>query len=516
MTNLEVITMKISFKKAFTLGVLAFVCHTAYGKTITYDTDLAVVGGGSVGLAAAVTGAEAGLHVIVLEKKPYLGGSSNFAEGLFAVESDYQRGKSYGLTKDQAYEHIMEYSHFNNNAALEREFVDESADNLRWLNKFGVEFNVVQISPKEPQTWHLIQTRQQWVHGAALVTALQTAAQKDGVKFMMRTPAQSLIYEKGRVSGVRAKDHKGNDVVINAKAVIIGTGGFGNSPEKINEWTHFDGKAFRPTLPLNKTGDGIQMGRDVGAAHEGETLMLHPGTQGKGIVPLGNIYTMTWQPANIWVNAHGDRFVDETVAFSFAHAGNAIGRQKDHYAWAIFDQAELDHAKNDGIDNGVGVLVPVMTKLSNIDNEIKNALAVNSESFKQANNIEQLAKEISVPVKNLKQAYESYNYAAKTHYDEAFNKDRVWLHPIDNGKLYAVKLMPYHFTSVGGLRINPKMEVVNTDDAPIKGLYAGGNDVAGLYSDTYTLWASGHAFGFATYSGRKAAQNAINEIKSGK
>ena len=508
--------MKSVFKKAFALGVLAVACQTAYGKTLTYNTDIAVIGGGSVGMAAAVTGGEAGMKVIVLEKNPYLGGSSNFAEGLFAVESDYQRGKSYGLTKDQAFEHIMEYSHFKNDAALEREFVDESADNLRWLNKYGVNFDVVQISPKEPETWHLIKENKQWVHGAALITSLQTAAQKDGVQFMMRTPAKSLIYTNGKVSGVRAKDHKGNDIVINAKAVIIGTGGFGNSPEKIDKWTNFDGKDFRPTLPLNKTGDGIQMARDIGAAHEGETLMLHPGTQGKGIVPLGNIYSMTWQPANMWVNAHGNRFVDETVAFSFAHAGNAIGRQKGHYAWAIFDDAELKHAKQDGIDNGVGVLVPVLTKMSNIDTEIKNALAVNSESFKEANSIEQLAKEINVPVKNLEAAYNGYNNAAKTHYDEAFNKDRMWLRALNHGKLYAVKLMPYHFTSVGGLRINPEMEVVNTDDAPIKGLYAGGNDVAGLYSDTYTLWASGHAFGFATYSGRKAAQEAIEFIKHGK
>lgn len=508
--------MKATLNNVFALGILTLACQTAYGKTIEYTTDIAVVGGGAVGLSAAVTGAEAGAKVIVVEKNPYLGGSSNFAEGLFAVESDYQRAKSYALTKDQAYEHIMEYSHFKNDGAIEREFVDESADNLRWLNKHGVDFEVVQISPKEPETWHLIKNREQFVHGAALVTALQEHAQKDGVQFLMRTPANTLIYENGKVTGVKAKDHKGNDIVIHAKAVIIGTGGFGNSPKKIDQWTHFDGKDFKPTLPLNKTGDGIEMGREIGAAHEGETLMLHPGTEGKGIIPLGNIYTMTWQPANMWVNAHGNRFVDETVAFSFAHAGNTIGRQKGHYAWAIFDDAELQHAKNDGVDNGVGVLVPVMTKLKNIDSEIKNALAAKSESFKSATSIEQLAKAIDVPVANLKHAYDSYNLAATTHYDEAFNKDRMWTRPLNHGRLYAVKLMPYHFTSVGGLRINTQMSVVNTDDNPIKGLYAGGNDVGGIYSDTYTLWASGHAFGFATYSGRKAAQNALDYIKIGK
>ncbi|QSX34208.1 FAD-dependent oxidoreductase [Shewanella avicenniae] len=508
--------MKSVFKKAFALGVLAVACQTAYGKTITYNTDIAIVGGGSTGLAAAVTGAEAGAKVIVLEKNPYLGGSSNFAEGLFGVESDWQRGKSYGLTKDEAFEHIIEYSHFNNDASLIRKFVDDSADNLNWLHERGVDFDVVQISPKEPETWHLIQNRKRFHHGAALVTALQEHAEKDGVEFLMRTPAKSLIYTNGKVTGVRAKDHKGNDVVINAKAVIIGSGGFGNSPDKIDKWTKYNGANFKPTLPLNKTGDGIEMAKDLGAAHEGETLMLHPGTEGKGIVPLGNIYTMTWQPANMWVNAHGKRFTDETVAFSFAHAGNAIGRQLGNYAWAIFDDAEVDHAIKDGVDNGVGVLVPVMTKLGNIRTEIKNALAAKSESFFAADNIEQLAKEINVPVANLKASYAQYNNAANNHYDEAFLKDRMWTRPLNHGKLYAVKLMPYHFTSVGGLKVTNDMQVVNTDEKPITGLYAGGNDVGGLYSDTYTLWASGHAFAFATYSGREAAKHAVEYIKQGK
>lgn len=508
--------MKSVFKKAFALGVLAVACQTAYGKTITYDTDIAIVGGGSTGLSAAVTSAEAGAKVIVLEKNPYLGGSSNFAEGLFGAESEWQRGKSYGLTKDEAFEHIMEYSHFTNDASIIRDFVNGSADNLSWLHQHGVDFNVVQISPKEAETWHLVQDRKQFHHGAALVTALQEHAVKDGVEFLMRTPASSLIYKDGKVAGVRAKDHKGNDIIINAKAVIIGSGGFGNSPEKISKWTKYDGAKFKPTLPLHKTGDGIEMGREIGAAHEGEELMLHPGTEGKGIVPLGNIYTMTWQPANMWVNAHGNRFVDETVAFSFSHAGNAIGRQLGSAAWAIFDDEAIKHAEQDGVDNGVGVLVPVMTKLTNIHTEIKNALAANSESFFQANNIEQLAKEIGVPVANLKASYEQYNTAATTHYDDAFLKDRMWMKPLNHGKLYAVKLLPYHFTSIGGLRVNRDMQVITPEEQPIPGLYCGGNDVGGLYSDTYTLWASGHAYAFATYSGRLAAQHAVAAIKAGK
>jgi len=89
-----------------------------------YTADVVVVGGGSTGLAAAVTAAEGGANVVLLEKNPYLGGASNFAEGLFAVESELQRAKAYGLTKEEAFKHIMEFGHYKTDAPLLRLFVE--------------------------------------------------------------------------------------------------------------------------------------------------------------------------------------------------------------------------------------------------------------------------------------------------------------------------------------------------------------------------------------------------------
>ncbi|WP_035385359.1 FAD-dependent oxidoreductase [Ferrimonas futtsuensis] len=508
--------MKGNFKLTLLSCAMAMASHCAFAKTINLNTDIAVIGGGSTGMSAAVAGAEKGAKVIVLEKNVYLGGSSAFAEGLFAVESESQRQQSYGLSKDEAFKHIVEFSHYKTNIPLIRDFVNHSADNIDWLHQQGIEFKAIQISPTEPLVWHEIEKKDHLIHGAVLIGALQEKAKEMGVEIMTRTPASSLIYESGKVTGVKAKDHKGNDIVIHAKAVIIGTGGFGNSVEKINEWTEFDGTKFKPTLPLNKTGDGIEMARNIGADHEGENLMLHPGTEGKGIIPLGALYTMTWQPNNMWVNNHGERFVDEAIAFSFAQAGNAIARQRDNYAWAIFDDYAVDYAATTGVDNGVGVMVPVTTKLSNIRQEIKQALAAKGNNFKSADSIKGLAKEIGVSAKTLQLSYDNYNKYAGQHYDEEFVKEHRWLRPIDHGKLYAVKLLPYHFTSIGGLKVNRELQVLGANEQPIPGLYVGGNDVGGLYSDTYTLWASGHAFAWATYSGRKAALSAVDHMKHSK
>jgi fumarate reductase flavoprotein subunit len=476
-----------------------------------YVADVAVVGGGSTGLAAAVVAAEGGAKVVLLEKNPYLGGGSNFAEGLFAVESELQRAKAYGLTKEEAFRHIMEFGHYKTDAPLLRQFVEGSAANIEWLRDHGVEMEAIHISPTEPMVWHVIRNRGQYVHGGALVTALQEKLKERGGVILLRTPGKKLIRTGNRVTGVEATDHKGNRVIVDAGAVIIGTGGFGNSKEKIAKWTKFDPERFKPTLPLNKTGDGIRMAVDAGADHEGENLMLHLGTEGKGIIPLGHIYAMTWEP-NLWVNKSGERFTNEDVVFSFPMAANTVARQRGHFAWSIFDDGEVEYVMTRGVKQGIGVIIPVMTKLANLKEEIRNAVASDSDAFKAGDSIEELAKKIDVPAAALKKTFDDYNRYAACGRDAQFFKATRWMRPLTKGKLYAVKLYPYHFTSIGGIRVNRDMAVIDRDDRPIEGLYAGGCDVGGLYSDTYTLWASGHAYGFAVYSGRMAGESALRAL----
>ncbi|QUN06985.1 FAD-dependent oxidoreductase [Shewanella yunxiaonensis] len=506
--------MKKTLIAASIFSIFATTANFADAKTVEYTTDIAVVGGGSAGLSAAVTAADAGAKVILLEKNPYLGGASNFAEGLFAVESDYQKLNSYGLTRDEAFEKIEEYTHYLTDGKIERDFIEASADDIHWLRDLGVNFKAVQISPMEPATWHVIQPNGHIVHGGALITTLQERAEKDGVQFLMRTPGTSLIYKDGKVEGVKGTDHKGNEVIVHAKAVIIGSGGFGNSPEKIKEFTGIDGSTAPGTLPLHKTGEAIDMAHKVGAYGGDEILMMHIGTSGKGIIPMGDLFTMTWQPTNMWVNNLGNRFVNEEIAFSFAEAGNALHQQPGSSGWAIFDQNLVDYAVNHGVDNGVGVIVPVMKKLNKLNSEIKVALSAKSEAFKQAKSVKELAKEIGVPYENLENAFKSYNKACENKYDYDYLKGRSNLVSLNEKNVYAIKLSVFQFTSLGGIRTNPKMEAVRKDSTEIKGLYATGNDVSGLYSDTYTLWASGHAYGFAVYSGRTAAKNAVKYIKN--
>ncbi|MBQ8828886.1 MAG: FAD-dependent oxidoreductase [Burkholderiaceae bacterium] len=488
------------------------------------NTDVVVIGTGSAGLSATVQAAEAGAKVITLEKNPFIGGGTAFAEGLFGVESEWNRLRSDTLTREKAFEGIMERHMHEPNAQQVRDFVWGCAENLEWLAKHDIKFEVVRMTPWEEATWHVIApyTNSKGVttnHGAALVNALKDHADKLGVKTMVQTPATELIAnKKGEVVGVKAINTRTKDTyTINAKKVIIATGGFADSAEKVQAWSHRDPQKWVSCAPINKTGDGIQMAVDKGAAMGQVSYVGTYGTADKNNrVTIGDMLTASWQPSALWVNAKGERFDNEEVAFSFSQAGNSIYRQQGSFGWTIFDEKQIQFMENQGVDSGVGVIVPVGAKLKNLRNEIAENIAKGADHVVKASSIEELAKKTSLPVGNLKKAFETYNQACDQGFDGQFFKKSRYLRKLDPTKLYAVKLRALNFTSIGGLLVNRNFEVLDKAGNPIKNLYAAGVDLSGYVGATYTTWSSGYAFGFSAYSGRHAGLNAANAIKASK
>lgn len=216
-------------KSILTAAILSCFGMTSNAEQVM-DTDVVVVGAGASGSAAAYALTEQGLKVINLEKLPQTGGTGQFSEGIFAVESKIQRENNHVFTRDQAFNLVMDYSHWRPNAKLVRNYINKSADTIDWLHDLGVHFEKLTSNyPGGYYIWHIYQGR-----GHAVIDVLQQHFAEKGGKLLVKTAGKQLITdEKGKVVGLMAESSAGEAIRINAKTVVIATGGFGSNKEML-------------------------------------------------------------------------------------------------------------------------------------------------------------------------------------------------------------------------------------------------------------------------------------------
>jgi fumarate reductase flavoprotein subunit len=474
--------------------------------------DVVVAGAGATGLAAAVTLAEGGASVAVFEKQKSLGGTSNFFQGTFAVESELQRERFVDYSRDEAFKNIMEYSHWKANARLVRVVVDEAAATIAWLQQQGVEFTGDLINmPRAPHTYHVIKGT-----GEAVMKALATKAKSKGVQIFPETPVVSLLKDRTRITGA-VVDADGQEREVAAKAVIIGTGGYANNKQWLKKYTGYD-------LDVNifawgntgKMGDGIRMAWEAGAAEEGLTAleMLRVGPVGPEFA-LGctDVEAVAAQP-DLWVTVRGERFCDEGVALYDTHSGNVNARFRDDgYTISLFDDSIVEHLVARGIDRSLGLFFMPGYKPVNFHKQFQAAAEGGSTEVFAAGSLGDLATRLGMEPAVLEATAGEYNaYCAKGH-DDLFAKDPLFLRPLLGPTFYAVKAHTAFLGSKGGIKINERMEVVDKKSAAIPGLYAGGFDAGGMYGDSYPIRvSSGLSSAFALNSGRIAGRNAMKYL----
>jgi fumarate reductase flavoprotein subunit len=392
------ITRELSF--LFVALVALFLSVNANARTRTLNTDVVVVGTGASGLAASVSAAESGAKVIALEKLPVTGGSSAFAEGMFAVQTDEQKMLFVDYTPEEMFRRAMEVSQgYKVNPSLIMKYIKESTATIAWLKKQGLSFKPTRVMPGEPQVWHLVQEYEGRHLGSALVTRMADRAEELGVKIMLETPGKGLIVKDGVVKGVEAVDKRGNKVIINAGAVIIATGGFPGSKEKIREWTSFDPDVIETFIPLEKTGDGIDMAMEVGGKLVGTGMMVAPLFKDEFFPVANQTWALQWEN-NLWVNKYGDRFIDETMVYNFVFGGNIIEAQPGSFAWSVFDEQTLELLETKGSRTGAGGFIAPLTKLTEVRKEMEQAVQKGSKRVAIADSIDELANMIGIdPVK---------------------------------------------------------------------------------------------------------------------
>jgi len=210
------------------------------------DYDLVVVGGGGSGKSAALTAAQGGLRVALLEKMAETGGSSIYAEGTAAFESSEQKerkvpkdeGKHFP-SREEGFRRYTEYSHHRANPDVVRMQVDNTGETIDIMKSLGIVYTDVSIyaydQPLELYTFH----RPDGL-GERVQEVLLRACINAGVDIFTSTPAKKILMQDGAVAGVQALDSKGNTMNISCKAVVLASGGFGNNPEMVEKysWQH--------------------------------------------------------------------------------------------------------------------------------------------------------------------------------------------------------------------------------------------------------------------------------------
>jgi fumarate reductase flavoprotein subunit len=474
------------------------------------QADIIIIAAGAAGLAAAISAAQGGASVLVFEKNQMTGGTANRAMGPLGIESRHTRMRQMKPTKDEAFKAFMDYTHWRVDAKLVRAFLNKSGDTIHWLESLGVEFvePATYFNESYP-TWHLVKPEvgPPGPGGAAtMVKILTKKAVELGVTILLETPVQEILKEGDRVVGVKAKDKEGNTIEAHSKAIIVATGGFGDSVEMVREYAGFEmGKDIYPFRVPGLAGDGIKMAWAAGAQRTEMTMELIFGMPDPLSIPP-QLHEAGRQP-HLMVNLLGERFINEAVLPNVTFTANAIAQQKDKTAFLIFDEAILKIMEKD-FDTRNRVFPH--THFANAHAVIAAYLQSGKGNFYVADSIEELCEKTGIYTEGVKKTIETYNAYCKKGYDELFNKDHHYLRPIKKGKFYAARHFPSAYGSAGGIKINERAEVIGQDWQPIKGLYAAGTDACSIYGDSYPFIFPGTSMGFALNTGRIAAENALN------
>ena len=474
-----------------------------------FTVDVVVVGAGAAGLSAATQASQLGLDVILLEKNGYPGGTTIMAEGVFAVDSHMQKEAGVEIDKVDLFTRVQNYNHWLSDSKILQKFFDSSADSIEWLEDLGVKFMGVISMGDSVQTWHIYEGL-----GEGFVKSMHKAALNAGVNLMLETSGKDLVMEEGSVKGLIAETSDGDKLSIEAPVVILATGGYSDNPEMMAEYVGVTTEKILQAGFPGRTGDGINMGISAGAEtyYLGTTMFYGGHLEG---IHFGNhLYAASaFQPTMVLINQDGERFMDESIAgTNFSFSGNAMKNQKRIIS--ILDKASLDYFVNEGCIMGAGAYTLPGAKLTDLYSQIDEQLKSGKDNILIADTITELSSLIGIDSETLEATMERYNSSCEAGYDKSFGKTAEFLRPMTSGPWYAFDLSLGYFTTVGGLKVNEKTQVLTKAGDTIPGLYAIGTDSNGIYGDSYDVVISaGSCQGWAVNSGRFAAQDAALYLK---
>lgn len=509
-----------------------------------YSCDVVVVGGGGAGLSAAATALQRGFSAIVLEKYPAVGGNTIRSGGpVNAADPEWQRqfdenpGERHTieslLDTDESQIHSEYLEDFR---ALKKEFAayqekfgtqkghlfdspllhrmqtyfggkrtdlngntiygqydlvkiltDRALESVKWLEEIGVEFDKSIVFAPVGALWRRGHKPVK-SYGSAFILSLSKYVEEHSGKIITDSPVKEFLMEHGEIKGVIATGVNGQKITVRAKAVVLASGGFGANTKMLKEyntyWSHIDDD-IRTTNSYAMTGDGILLGKSAGAALTGMgfTQMMPVADPETGELFSG----LQVPPENfVIVNKEGKRFINE---FS--------GR--DVLTKAAIDQGGLFYLiADDEIKK-----TAANTSQEKIDRQVE------AGTLFKADTIEELAVKIGMKPEILKDTIDKYNSYVDAGFDPEFHKDTFSL-KVEKAPFYATPRKPAVHHTMGGLKIDTKARVLDSNDQPIKHLYAAGEVTGGIHAGNRL---GGNALTDIFTFGRIAGKTAVEEMK---
>lgn len=473
--------------------------NDATAEDSTVDADVVVVGAGGAGMTAAITAAGEGKSVVILESQSMVGGNSVRATGgMNAGKTVYQDenefGESAGVEKTlktaaekyadnetitalaktvseqwAAYQanptgyfdsvELMELDTMIggkgiNDPELVETLCANSADAIDWLDEHGITLhNVSSFGGASVKRIHRpVNAEGKTVSvGSYMIPLLEENSKKAGVQILLNTTANEILTDaNGAAAGIKATGSTGETVTVNAKAVVLTTGGFGANLDMVVKYKP-ELKGFMTTNAAGIQGQGIEMAQAIGAATvDMDQIQIHPTVEAN---TAALITEGLRGDGAVLINAEGKRFIDEVGTRDVVSAAEIA--QTGSYSWLVVDQAMVDAS-------------------SVIQGYIKKGYTVTGETY------EELGKAMGVDAAAFAETMEKWNGYVEAKNDPDFGRTS-FANPLNTAPYYAVKVTAGVHHTMGGLKINANTEVLNEKGEVIPGLFAAGEVTGGVH-----------------------------------
>ena len=471
-------------------------------KLVKENADIVVVGAGGSGISAAVKAETLGAKVILIEKMPVIGGATALNAGtLIATGSKYQR-EVMKETKDSpelAYKDIFTVGKNRNDPTLVKMVTERVGGVVDWL----IYDMKIPYGPAATQYPDHSANRQLGVTGRSVhyLNLMREKFLGMGGKLVLQTRAQELIRDDaGKVVGVRATDKDGNTVELTSKAVILASGGYGAVksmlPKEMSNYVFYGLDS--------ETGDGYKMATAIGAGTINLDLVkMYPqGVEtvpGHGLAATASSTDTMKKSGAIYVNKLGQRYVDENAALGVLT--DMTVAQPDHIAYIVMDAKAWKEYVRKSLEDK---LVPNEETLMTWTKIVNNGRPVMAVS----DNLAEAAKTMGVDAEGLAKTVAHWNDMVKAGKDTDFNRKITG--GLGEGPYYIVEQKVRYQTTLGGLKADADLRILDKAGKPIPGLYGAGCVVGGANgADSLTAMMNS----WAIVSGVVSAESAVKSIK---